>query len=398
MITTRWQIFRLLGIPIYVDASWLIILALLTLTLTDRFRATLPDLDPALYWLTGLVTALSFFVCIVLHEMGHALAARAQGVPIRGITLFLFGGVAELGSEPTSAKSEFIVAIAGPIVSAVLAAGFWLLASLGEQAGWAAAAVLALRYLLFINIIVLLFNMIPAFPLDGGRVFRSVLWGMTGNLRRATYWASLFGQGFAWLLIAYGIVLFFNGIWIGGIWSGLIGLFLNNAAKGSYQQVVVRQLLQGEPIRHFMNPEPIVVPPALDLRHWVDDYVYRHHRKTFPVASNGHLEGVISTQALTQYPREEWEQHTVGEVMRHDLQALSIPPETDALEALSKMQRTGSSRLLVTEGDRLVGIVSLKDLLRFLHLKMELEALDGEDKGPEDADESQDRRETPVPS
>ena len=155
----------------------------------------------------------------------------------------------------------------------------------------------------------------------------------------------------------------------------LIGLFLKHAAESGYQQVLIREALQGEPVRRFMNPEPVVVPPSLDLRHWVDDYVYRYHRKLFPVASNGHLEGVISTQALAQIPREEWPLHTIAEVMRHDLGPASISPDADALDALSRMQRTGMSRLLVTDGDRLVGIVSLKDLLRFLNQKIELEGL-----------------------
>src|SRR5205823_5910591 len=168
------------------------------------------------------------------------------------------------------------------------------------------------------------------------------------------------------------------GQFIGGLWLGLIGLFLNNAARSSFQQVLIRQAFAGEPVRQFMNPEPLVVPPSLDLRHWVEDYVYRHHRKAFPVASDGRLEGFISTRVLANYPRAEWEQHTVGEVMRHDVEAISIAPEADALEALAKMQRTGSSRLLVTDGDRLVGIVSLKDLLPFLELKMELEGFDGD--------------------
>jgi CBS domain-containing protein len=219
------------------------------------------------------------------------------------------------------------------------------------------------------------FNLIPAFPLDGGRVLRSILWGASGNLRRATRWAAGIGQGFAWLLIAFGIIQFFADNFIGGIWLGLIGLFLKHAAESGYQQVLIREALQGEPVRRFMNPEPVVVPPSLDLRHWVDDYVYRYHRKLFPVASNGHLEGVISTQALAQIPREEWPLHTIAEVMRHDLGPASISPDADALEALSRMQRTGMSRLLVTDGDQLVGIVSLKDLLRFLNQKIELEGL-----------------------
>jgi CBS domain-containing protein len=232
-----------------------------------------------------------------------------------------------------------------------------------------------LGYLGLINGLVLIFNLLPAFPLDGGRVFRSILWGATGNMRRATRWASLVGQGFAYLLIGLGVIQFFFGNMVGGIWLGLIGIFLNNAARSSYQQVLIRDALQGEPVRLFMNPHPIVVPPSLDLRGWVEDYVYRYHRKVFPVAFNGHIEGVISTQDLAKYPREEWSRHTVGQAMGHDVAAASIPPEADALQALSKMQRSGMSRLLVAKDDQLLGIVSLKDLLRFLDQKIELEGL-----------------------
>ena len=372
MFGTRWRLFRLLGIPISLDASWLIILALLTWTLINLFQEAVPDLSVGTYVAMGVGAALAFFTCIVLHELGHALVARAVGIPIRGITLFLFGGVAEMEDEPPSASSEFLMAVAGPAVSAVLAALFWLLSGLVG----APAVVLPLRYLAGINLAVLIFNLVPAFPLDGGRVLRSILWGALKNLRRATYLAALSGQAFAWLLIGVGLLNFFAGHIFQGVWLGLIGLFLNNAARGSYQQVLVRQVLRGEPVSRFMTREPIVVPSALDLRGWVEDYVYRYHRKMFPVASDGHVEGVISTQALARFPREEWDKHTVAEAMRQDVNALSVAPNADALEALGRMQRTGSSRLLVTDGDRLVGIVSLKDLLRFLDLKLELE--DGE--------------------
>lgn len=369
MFGTRLRLFRLLGIPISLDVSWLIILALLTWTLMEFFREAVPDLPVPTYWVMGLGAALAFFACIVLHELGHALVARTVGIPIRGITLFLFGGVAEMEDEPPTASSEFLMAVAGPAVSAVLAAIFWLLSGLAQTA----AVVFPLRYLAGINLAVLIFNLVPAFPLDGGRVLRSILWAALRNLRRATYWAALSGQAFAWLLISLGILNFFAGYVFNGIWLGLIGLFLNNAARGSYQQVLVRQVLRGEPVSRFMNRHPIVVPPVLDLRGWVEDYVYRYHRKMFPVASNGHVEGVISTQALARFPRAEWDKHTVAEVMRQDVGALSIAPDADALVALGRMQRTGSSRLLVTDGDRLVGMISLKDLLRFLNLKIELE-------------------------
>lgn len=381
MFFKRFQLFRLYGIPISLDLSWLIILALLTLSTASMFPSLMheffgdaaPRLASYQYWIMGLIAALAFFVCILLHESGHALVARSRGMPVRGITLFLFGGVAELGDEPTSASTEFLMAIAGPIVSFVLGIGFALMAWAGYYARWSLPLVTILGYLSFINLLVLAFNLIPAFPLDGGRVLRSILWGTTGNLQKATYWASVAGQAFAWLLIVWGVVQFFAGNWLGGIWSGLIGLFLKNAAQSGYVQVLIRQALQGEPVSRFMNSQPIVVPPSLDLLHWVEDYVYRFHRKVFPVASNGRLEGVITTQILTQIPRGEWGQHTVGELMRRDLDAVSIRPDADALAALSQMQRTGLSRLLVTENGQLIGIITLKDMLNFLNLKLELE-------------------------
>jgi Zn-dependent protease len=404
MFGKRWQLFRLYGIPISVDASWLIILALVTLNMASVFPRFMeqffgeraPPLAPAAYWVMGLVAALAFFACILLHELGHATVARARGMDIRGITLFLFGGVAEIGDEPSSAWTEFLMAIAGPVVSLVLGVGFGVLAEVGYAGGWPPALVLVLGYLALINLTVLVFNLIPAFPLDGGRVLRSILWGATGDLRRATYWASLAGQAFAWLLIAWGVVRFFQGDWPGGVWSGLIGLFLNRAAQSGYQQVLVRQAFQGEGLRRFMNPHPIAVPPSLDLRTWVEDYVYRYHRKLFPVASDGRLEGVITTQALAQVPRAEWERHTVGEVMQRDLGAFTIAPDADALDALTRMQRTGSSRLLVTEGDRLLGIVSLKDLLRFLNMKLELEGARANGPGPDTAPDESNQPQAPA--
>jgi hypothetical protein len=219
------------------------------------------------------------------------------------------------------------MAIAGPIVSIILGIGFALLAGIGYYGGWTPPVLMVLGYLASINLLVLAFNLIPAFLLDSGRVFRSILWAATGDLRRATLWTSRAGQAFAWLLIFWGVGQFFTGSWLGGIWTGLIGLFLNTAAQGSYQQVLIRQALQGEPVSRFMNSKPIVVPPSLDLLRWVEDFVYRYHHKAFPVVSDGHLEGCITTQALTGIPRAEWDQPTIGEVMTHDLQTITIPPD-----------------------------------------------------------------------
>lgn len=380
MFGTRWRILRLRGIPVYVDISWLLILALITMSLAESFPALqlryYPDtelLPPAVYWGMGLIAALSFFLCVLLHEFGHSLVGRAEGMPIRGITLFLFGGVSELGDEPASARTEFLMAIAGPLVSLFLGIVLGILASVGYTLAWPPPVVLILGYLSSINLLLLVFNLIPAFPLDGGRVLRSILWGISGNLRSATYWSALFGRLFAWVLIAIGVTQFVFGNWWGGIWTGLIGLFLHNAANSGYQQMLVRQALQGAPVRTFMNTHPVVVPPSLDLRHLVEDYVYRHHHKAFPVVSGDHLEGLVDTSSLMQVPRGEWDRHTVGEVMRHDLDRFTIAPDADAYQALAKIQQTAVPRLLVTDGDHLLGMVGLKDLMKFLNLRMELE-------------------------
>jgi Zn-dependent protease/CBS domain-containing protein len=396
MFGARWRLFRLLGIPISLDISWIIILILMTANLVSLFSDELRGLSYYEYIGLALVTAVAFFACIVLHELGHAVVARATGLPIRGITLFIFGGVAELSEEPKSAGGEFVMAIAGPLVSAVLGGAFWLLYAVGDAAGWPGPALVALRYLGWINLALLGFNLVPAFPLDGGRVLRSILWGATGKLRQSTYWASLLGRGFAWLLILVGVLAIVRGDW-SGLWLGLIGLFMNNAAKGSYQQVLVREALGGEPVRRFMNPQPVVVPPETDLRRFVEDYVYRYHRKAFPVGAEGRLEGYVSTQALSEIARAEWDAHTVGEVMERDLKPVSIRPDDDALKALGKMQRTGLSRLLVVEDGRLVGIVSLKDLLRFLQLKLELEGDERDEPRPQPPLRDS-RRETEAPS
>jgi Zn-dependent protease/CBS domain-containing protein len=408
MFGARWRIFRLLGIPIYIDVSWLIILVLITFLLTTNFKQEVDGLTTYEYVGMGLVTALAYFACILLHELGHATVARATGLPIRGITLFIFGGVAELSEEPKSAGGEFVMAVAGPAVSAVLGALFLALYALGASFGWPAPVLAVFHWLGVINLVLLAFNMIPGFPLDGGRVLRSVLWGVTGNLRRSTWWASLGGRAFAWVLIGWGLLTilspFFNpgadggrGLDLSGLWLVIIGWFVNNAAKGSYQQVLVRQALGGEPVRRFMNTQPIVVPPWTDLRHFVEDYVYRHHRKAFPVGAEGRVEGYVSTRMLGQYSRDEWAGHTVADVMERDWKALSIAPTDDALKALGMMQRTGLSRLLVVEGETLVGIVSLKDLLRFLHLKLELEGGEG-DGNPSQPPLRDSRRESERPS
>ncbi len=313
------------------------------------------------------------FISIVFHEFWHSVVARHYGLPMKGITLFIFGGVAEMNEEPQNAKTELLMAIAGPISSVVLAGIFLLVARAiptGPRSGPIAGV---LQYLGWLNLILAVFNMLPAFPLDGGRVLRSILWSIKGDLRWSTRIASAIGSGIGMFLIILGLVTFISGGFVGGIWYFLIGMFIRGAAQMSYRQVLLRRALGGEPISHFMQTNPVTVPPTITVRDLVNDYFYRYHHKMFPVSGDGNLAGCVTSQQIREIPREQWEQRSVQDVLVPCSRETTISPDTDALEALSIMNRTGNSRLMVVEGEHLVGIVTMKDMLKFLNLKIDLE-------------------------
>ena len=368
------SLFRLFGFEVRLDWSWLILAVLLTWSLaTGVFPSYYRGLSTATYWWMGVTGALGLFLSIVLHELGHSLAARRFGIPMRGITLFIFGGVAEMGGPPPSAKSEFFMAIAGPIVSVLLVGLFFGIHWLGEVAGWPTALTGVFAYLTWINLLVVAFNLVPAFPLDGGRVLRSVLWGWKRNLSWATRIAAAVGSGFAFLLIFWGIFSFATGNFIGGLWWVLIGLFLRSAAQVSYQQVLVRQVLSGEPVHRFMTSSPVTVPPSLPVQQLVDQYIYRYPYKLFPVVDNERLVGCLTIDAVKQIPKTEWNAHTAGELAAACSPENTIGPDTDAVKAIATMNRTHASRLMVVDQDRLLGVIAFKDLMEFLGRKMELE-------------------------
>ncbi len=376
MFGARLTLFRLLGFDVRLDASWLILAVLLTWSLARGYFPTYyPGLAAQTYWWMGVVGALGLFASIVLHELAHSVVARRYGLPMRGITLFIFGGVAEMDDHPPTAKSEGMMAIAGPIASYALALVFYLLHLAGSGGGLPEALTGVLGYLAFINLVLATFNLVPGFPLDGGRVLRSILWDWKGDLRWATRTASAIGGGFGIALVVLGVFGLMGGDVIGGVWWFVLGLFLWGAAKGHYQQVLVREVLRGEPVRRFMKAEPVTVPPSLSLRRFVEEYVYGFHYKMFPVVTaDGRLVGCVTTRAVKDTPREEWERRTVGEVMGGCSPDNTIGPEADVTDALKLMQRMGSSRVIVADGaGRVVGVVALKDLLRYVSLKAELE-------------------------
>jgi Zn-dependent protease/CBS domain-containing protein len=373
MFGKRLKLFKLLGFEVRLDLSWIFIAILVVWSLSEGyFPYFYQDLSTQTYWIMGVVGAMGLFVSIIVHEFAHSLVAQQFGMPMKGITLFIFGGVAEMGDEATSPKGEFLMAIVGPITSIVLAALFYWGARLGQNL-WSTPIFGVLEYLGFINAILAGFNLLPAFPLDGGRVLRSILWAVKKNLKWATRIASYIGVGFGLLLVVLGIFSFFRGNYVGGMWWVLIGMFLQGAARMSYQQILTRQALQGEPISRFMRRDPQTVPSSVSVQELVENYIYRHHYKMFPVTDDGKLLGYVTTKQVQEIPRDEWDRHTVGEIYLPSSAENTISPDSDAAQALNKMKDIGTSRLLVIEGDRLRGVLSLKDLMDFLSLKGELE-------------------------
>jgi Zn-dependent protease/CBS domain-containing protein len=368
------HLFTIFGFSVRLDPSWFIVAVLATSNLaTQLFPSQNPGLPRSTYWAMGAAGALLLFASVVVHELAHSLVARRYGVPMRGITLFLFGGVAEMTAEVPTPRAEFWIAIAGPAMSLGIALAGWGLRLAGMGMGLPEPVVGVISYLAAINAMLVAFNMVPAFPLDGGRVLRAVLWHFKGSLRRATRISSQIGSGFGFLLIAAGVLLVINGNW-SGIWFFLLGMFLRNAAQMSYQQLLLRRAFEGEPVSRFMQPNPVTVPRQISVAELVQDYIYRHHYKMYPVLDDaGRLLGCVTARQVKELPREEWDSTTVGALAKHCSPENVVRPDTDAMSALSAMSRTGVSRLLVAERDQLLGILTLKDQLRFFSLKMELE-------------------------
>jgi len=367
-------LFELLGFKIRVDISWVLLAVLVTWSLAaGAFPLWYEGLSRATYWWMGLAGMLGLVFSLIFHELSHSVVARHYGLPIKGITLFIFGGVAEMTEEPRSAKVEFWMAIVGPFASFFLAVVFFLAGVLGEAAGLPVPLYAVLDYLGFINLLLGGFNLIPAFPMDGGRVLRAALWYWRGDLKQATRIASNAGKLFGMGLMALGVLSVVSGNFIGGMWWFLIGLFVRGAAASAYQQMLSRSLFEGEPVRRFMTHETVAVPQDLPLSRFVEDYVYTYHYDLFPVVADGRLVGCIATRQLKAEPREKWPYLAVRDLMVACTEDNTVDPGMDAIEAMALMNRTGNSRLIVAVGDRLVGIVALKDMLELFSLKIDLE-------------------------
>jgi len=366
-----WRIAKIFGIDVNIDLSWLIVFVLITWTLAGSYFPTqYPGWDRWLHWTVGVATSILFFTSVLVHELAHSLVAISQGEKVRSITLFIFGGVAEITKEPDRAIKEFFMALVGPLSSLAIALAFgilWLAARGFSQPVGALA-----RYLAIINASLAFFNLIPGFPLDGGRVLRAVIWGISGNLRTATLVASWFGQGIALLFMLWGIWQVFTGAFINGLWIAFIGWFLRNASISGYRQVVIRDMLQDVRVEDLMTQDFETVSPALTIQEVVDDYVLRRRDHAYPVADGDHLRGIICLHDVKAVPRQQWTSTRVGEVMTPWEKLATVSAEDDGNAVLAYLNTHDVGQLPVVEGDRVIGMLRRGDIIRFMQLRGEL--------------------------
>ncbi len=371
-------LFRLFGFTVKIDLSWLLIAVLLTWSLAvGVFPTYVGGLSAWSYWLMGAVGALGLFLSVIIHELAHSLVARRFGLPMRSITLFLLGGIAEMGEEPQSPGAEFFMALAGPATSVILGLGLLGLVMILPDADWPTPVYSVISYLGVINLVLAGFNLLPAFPLDGGRLLRAGLWKGLNDLRRATQIASWIGSAIGLGLIAMGVLFFFRGAFISGIWWFVIGLFVRQAAASAYRNVLVRRALAGTSLKRFMKTDPVTVSPSISIAELVEEYFYRHHYKMLPVVDDGKLRGCITTSEVKQISRDAWPTELVSGHLEACSEDNAVTTDTDPLQALRQMQRTRKSRLMVIEHGELVGVLTLKDLLEYLSLKIDLEGEGG---------------------
>ena len=367
---------RIAGLSVGLHYSWFIIALLITLSLAEHFRTVTPRWSSTVVWSAAIVTGVLFFVALLLHELAHSLLAKARGLRVRAITLFALGGVSQIESEASDAKSEFWIAIVGPLTS--LAIGLVCL-WIARLTGWlpgtepSVPAIAVLLWLGYINMMLAAFNMIPGYPLDGGRVLRALIWWITRNADRSTQLASQVGQAVAFIFIFLGLYRFFLGANFGGLWLAFIGWFLLDASRSSYAQVAVMTGLRGRPVADIMERDCPTVEGHLTLRDFVDEYLLRTGRRCFIVVQNHNVSGLITPHEIKQADRERWPLTSVQSVMRHLDQVRSVTPDTPAIQALEIMTREDINQLPVLSNGHLEGVFSRGHVLRFLQTHAEMQ-------------------------
>ncbi len=361
---------KIARIQIGLDHSWFIIFVLITWSLAGHYLMVYAGWSGGFRLALALVTALFFFGSILLHELGHSVVANALGTPVRAITLFIFGGVAAMTREPKRALHEFLIAGAGPLVSFMLAALFGLVWLLGRQQQILSVAAVG-GWLASINLMLALFNLIPGFPLDGGRIFRSIVWGLTGNLRGATRIAAAVGQGVAWLFILLGVWQIFGGNWVNGLWIAFIGWFLNNAARSNVQQAALQDLLEGHIAREAMLTDCPHLPRRLTLDVATEQVVLPSGRCCFPVVEDGQLLGLVTVSSIAAVPQQRWPVTRVEDVMIPRAALNTVRPDDQLTTVFERMTTEDINQFPVMEHGRLLGMVSRDTLFNFLRARTE---------------------------
>jgi Zn-dependent protease/predicted transcriptional regulator len=366
-----WRIGRLFGIGIYIDASWLVIFGLFTWIMSSYyFPGAYPRWPAWQYWVVGTCTALLLFASVLVHELAHSLVAIRQGEKVRRITLFILGGVAQITEEPKEASKEFFMALVGPLTSFAIAGACYGLIFVLRPVSEPLAAIA--RYLSFINVLLGAFNLLPGFPMDGGRVFRSIIWKLTGNLKKATRIASFVGQGFAFVFISVGFFMLFRGFFVDGIWIMLIGWFLYSAAGQGYHQIIMKEMLAHVRAEDLMKRDVHGVSGDLTIQKLVDEFIFRHQDRTFIVADRGEIKGIISLEDIKKIPRDQWPTTRVSEAMtpRQDLSTAS--PDDDGNKVLAQLTNKRIHQVPVVQDGKIQGVVSRTDILHFLQLRSDL--------------------------
>ncbi len=378
-----FRLGRISGIEIGIHYSWLLIFVLVATTLAlGFFKQALSDPNPAISWAAGVIAALALFASVLVHELAHSLVAQARGIPVHSITLFLFGGVSNLEQEAEKPGAEFAMAIVGPVTSMALAAVFALLyraASAGQSANpvvfpaqhYASVLAATLHYLAYINGLLAIFNILPGFPLDGGRVLRSLIWGASGNLVRATNIAAAVGRLFGWGFIAFGVLMIFNSNLIGGIWIAIIGWFLSNAAESNRQEVTLREQLSGATVRDAMVQYQATIDPKTSVDELVKGILSQRFGRAIPVCDEGRTVGIVTIGDVKGIPQEKWATTPVEQVMTK-APLYSVKPEDGLNEAMKLIAQHDLNQVIVMTGGQCAGLLSRAEIIRYLQLTQEL--------------------------
>jgi Zn-dependent protease/predicted transcriptional regulator len=367
-----FRVGSVLGFEIRIDYSWFIIFFLILWTFGFVvFPALHPGQPSGVYLAMAAVGTLLFFTSLLAHELSHSVVARRKGIEVSGITLFVFGGMAHTRMEFEEPMDEFLVAGVGPLSSLAIAGLFYVAAGVAGQLGAGTAVVAVAGYLAIINVVLALFNLIPGFPLDGGRLFRAAVWKATGDLTRATRWATTGGKIFAMLLIVIGLLNTFAGNIVGGLWLVFIGWFMRNAAESSYVQLVLRQSLDGVRARDAMSPDPVTVPADITLQEFVDAHLFQGRHNAYPVVDGERAVGIVTLDRVKRVPRDEWGTTTVAGAMAPVGDDHFVDPDERMSRVLDLLAEADARRVLVRRHGRLEGIITRSDVVRWLeHVRM----------------------------